>query len=191
MIKSTAIALLLSSLSYNVMADWAIDNAQSSVSFVTLKKANVMEAHHFESLTGKLADSGEFTLSIDLASVDTAISIRDQRMQQYLFETTMFPMATLSAKILPRTLAGIKKGESKKIAVDAALALHGQMQNMTINVSVTRLANNSLLVTSLKPVLINASDFDLVKGIEKLRQLAGLPSISHTVPVSFILRLNK
>jgi hypothetical protein len=55
---------------------------------------------------------------------------------------------------------------------------------------VTKLANGSLLVNSVKPVIIKAVDFNLVKGIEKLRQLAGLPSISTTVPVSFVLRLN-
>lgn len=190
MIKSTLIAALLSSLSYQAMADWTVHNEQSSVSFVTLKQANVMESHHFKNIGGEITATGDVSITIDLSSVDTAISIRDERMQQYLFETSTFSTATLNANIAPSILASIKVNDSKVLAVNATLSLHGQVHKIAVNVSVTRLSNNSLLVASVKPVLIHANDFSLVKGIEKLRQLAGLKSISHTVPVSFVLRLN-
>jgi hypothetical protein len=41
------------------------------------------------------------------------------------------------------------------------------------------------------PVIINPADFNLTSGIEKLQALASLPSITHSVPVSFTLTLQK
>jgi len=36
-------------------------------------------------------------------------------------------------------------------------------------------------------VVVNASLFNLADGVEALREIAGLPSISAAVPVSFVL----
>jgi hypothetical protein len=38
--------------------------------------------------------------------------------------------------------------------------------------------------------VIKASDFNLSKGIEKLKELAGLSVISDSVPVTFYITLN-
>jgi len=45
------------------------------------------------------------------------------------------------------------------------------------------------VVSSLAPVIVQANEFGLVAGVEKLKELAGLPSISLAVPVSFVLTL--
>jgi len=42
-------------------------------------------------------------------------------------------------------------------------------------------------VHSLQPVIVRAVDFDLLKGIEKLAELANLPSIAKAVPVEVLL----
>lgn len=191
MIKSTLAAVALAAFSTQALANWQLANEQSMVSFVSLKKADVMEAHHFKQLKGSLNDSGHFNLAIDLSSVDTAISIRDQRMAKHLFEVVKFPKAMLSAIIAPKTLENIAVNQTVSLTVPASLALHGETKKLSVKVDITRLSNNDLLVVSSKPVLVKAGDFNLVQGIEKLRQLAGLPSISNTVPVSFTLRLNK
>ena len=43
-------------------------------------------------------------------------------------------------------------------------------------------------VNSIQPILINANDYGLLKGVEKLKSLAGLNSINIVVPVSFSLQ---
>lgn len=43
-------------------------------------------------------------------------------------------------------------------------------------------------VATAKPVLLNVSDFGLMPGIQKLIDLAGVKSISQSVPVTFRLR---
>ncbi len=52
---------------------------------------------------------------------------------------------------------------------------------------VTKLSAGRFVVASLRPVIVNAAAFELAAGIEKLREVAGLPSIGGSVPVSFVL----
>lgn len=190
MIKPIALTTLLSLTSLNVSADWQVDNTHSVVSFISVKKTNVMEAHYFKSLSGRLSDAGTFSLAIDLASVETNVAIRNQRMQAHLFEQDKFANAFVSASIAPSTLAQLKVNQTVSMPLTGQLDLHGETQPIELLVSVTKLSDSSLLVASQKPVMIYASQFNLVEGIEKLRQLANLPSIATTVPVSFVLRLN-
>ena len=190
MLNSTIAASLLLAFSNTALADWSLDNDNSTLSFVSVKKGDVMEAHHFNQMSATLSDKGAFSLNIDLASVDTAISIRDSRMGQYLFETKQFPQAVLNASIPSKALANLVVNQTTQMKVPATLNLHGQTKAINADVSVTKLSNGTLLVVSNKPILVKAADFNLINGIEKLRQLAGLPSISNTVPVSFTLRLN-
>jgi hypothetical protein len=44
-----------------------------------------------------------------------------------------------------------------------------------------------LQISNARPVVINAGEFELTRGVEKLREIAGLPSISPVVPVQFSL----
>jgi polyisoprenoid-binding protein YceI len=171
-------------------ANWQLNNDQSQLNFVSIKKGNVAEVHHFERLTGSLSESGTFTLDIDLESVNTNIEIRDQRMREFLFDVVDFPASSLTAQVEPALVSELASGMSRTATIDAELSLHGQKQSLTIDVLVTKLSDNTLMLVSAKPLVLNVSDFDLVQGVEKLRELAGLPSISHAVPVSFYLTLN-
>jgi polyisoprenoid-binding protein YceI len=185
----SSLSLLVFSL--NVLAvDWNVDNSQSTLSFVSVKKGNVAEVHQFKSISGQMANNGEFKLDIALESVNTGIDVRDSRMREFLFDVVTFPTATLTAKVEPNVIEQVTTGETMRISVDAMLSLHGQTQPLTLDVLVTKLTTNSVLVVAAKPVVLNVADFDLVNGVEKLRELAGLPSISHAVPVSFYLTLN-
>jgi polyisoprenoid-binding protein YceI len=171
-------------------ADWQVDNSQSKLNFISTKKEHVAEVHHFESLSGELSSEGQFSLAVDLASVKTGFDIRDQRMQEFLFNVADFPKANINAKLDPAAIEALAVGESKLFAVDGELSLHGQSQPLTFNVLVSKLSEDKLLAVSAQPVVLNVADYELVKGVEKLRELAGLPSISHAVPVSFYLTLN-
>lgn len=184
-----SVTLLMAAVSVQA-AGWQIDNAQSQLNFVSIKKGDVAEVHHFDRLTGNLSDTGLFTVEIDLESVNTNIEIRDQRMREFLFNVVDFPTATLSAQVDPTVVAALAAGQSQTATVDAELSLHGQKQTLAIEVMISKLSDNTLMLVSAKPLVLNVSAFDLVQGVEKLRELAGLPSISHAVPVSFYLTLN-
>ena len=182
--------LLLTALGLSpVHADWTIDNDQSRVAFVSTKAGNVAEVHRFGALTGSLEADGAFTVDIALDSVDTGIEIRDQRMRELLFQTERYPRARLTAQLDMDQLKRIGPGEQGTISAEAALNLHGQRATLTINAAVAHLEDGSLLVSSEEPLVVTASQFELLAGVERLREIAGLPSISPAVPVTFRLTL--
>jgi len=184
------LALFLAFLSPNVWAQWDLSNEESQLNFVTVKSLKIGEVHRFEQLTGSISDTGQVNLSIDLDSVETNIGIRNDRIKKELFETDSFLKATASGFIDVNKLGRLDVGETYTESVQLTLSFHGVAHKVTNDVRVTKLNNNKLLVTSLMPVVINASNYGLTAGVEKLRALAGLPSISDAVPVTFSLIFN-
>ena len=168
-------------------AAWTLDNDASQVSFVSVKAGDAGEVHRFTEISGGLAADGNASVTIQLASVDTLIPLRDERIRELLFQTDLFPTASLSATIDMDVLNAIEPGDSMDMAADLALDLHGHRIAVAVDMIVARLGDRKLMVSSRKPVIVNASSVDLVGGIEALREIAGLPSISKAVPVSFVL----
>jgi len=165
-------------------AHWSLDNDSSSLSFVTVKAEHVAEVHTFDMLSGIIDDVGDVEISIELASVNTMIDIRNERMQEMLFETNLFPDATVTGKINLDLLAGLDAGTSYARQINFQLSLHGQSVGMAADVQITRTAEGAVFST-LKPIVVMSDSFALTAGVEKLREVAGLPSISRAVPVSF------
>jgi len=183
-----SIALILSMLiSIPAEAGWTLNNDESTLSFVSTKAINAAEVQKFSTLEGIVDDSGQAHVSIDLSSIDSAIELRDDRMREMLFETGMHPTAEITAQIDMAALGKMSSGDSGTMTVMGELALHGETVALTFDVVVARLGEGKLLVISQKPVIIGAQQFRLTQGIEKLREIAGLPSISTSVPVSFVL----
>jgi len=186
--KKIVVSLLLASCaSMPTHADWVLNSDASTLSFVSTKAVNIAEVHTFSMLEGTINSDGAVRISIDLASVDTGIDIRDDRMQEMLFETRSFSRATLTTTADTDMLKNLAVGESISDAIEGQLALHGQTVPLTFEVIVTRTSESGILVASRKPVVVNAPLFGLEAGVERLRVVAGLPSISTAVPVSFVL----
>ncbi len=188
--KIVVVGLGLSISSISAYAiDWVIDGHNSQLNFVSIKKINIAEVHEFKKLQGSYDSQGQFILDIDLASVDTHIPIRDDRLKNDFFEVSKFSSAKITAMIDTDLVDAIAEGASERFTVDANLDLHGVSKPLTLDVIVTRLVGAKLSVVSMQPVIINADNFGLAAGISKLMELASLPSISQAVPVSFYLTL--
>ena len=169
-------------------AAWQLDPQLSDVSFVSVKQSSVAEVHHFTGLDGTISEQGQLQLQIDLSSVESMIPIRNERMRKMLFNVTQYPSATVTADVSTQ-LAKLPTGTTKVSDVSANLSLHGQIEQLSLDLLVTKGAD-SLVVTPVKAVIINAPAFGLGKGIEALREIAGLKSIATSVPVSFNLVFN-
>ena len=172
-------------------AAWTLDNDSSQVSFVSVKAGDAGEVHRFTEISGELSSSGKASVTIQLASVDTLIPLRDERMRELLFQTNLFPTASLSTDIDMDALNAIKPGDSMDMAANLTLDLHGQQLTLVAEMIVARLGVHRLMVSSRKPVIVNAASVDLVNGLEALREIANLPSISKAVPVSFVLTFDE
>jgi hypothetical protein len=67
------------------------------------------------------------------------------------------------------------------------LALHGEETVISAPLRITQ-QTDGVRVTTLAPLVITAESVGLVAGVESLREIAGLPSISRTVPVTFSVK---
>ncbi|MEO0425142.1 MAG: YceI family protein [Pseudomonadota bacterium] len=191
MIRSTralcvaALTLLVSATAS--AAGYRLAPADASVNFISTKAGTVAEIHRFAKVAGKLGEDGGLRLAIDLASVDTAIEVRNERMRDMLFEIADFPEAIIRADLDPALWDGLAAGERKSLEVAGALALHGEEGKIRLVVDVVGAADGGLIVTSRLPVIVNAGQYALGEGVERLRAIAGLPAISPAVPVTFAL----
>jgi|WetSurMetagenome_2_1015567.scaffolds.fasta_scaffold162440_2 polyisoprenoid-binding protein YceI len=186
-LKKLLMVTLASSFISSAFAAWELDNDNSRVNFVSIKKGNVAELGRFTHLEGNISDNGETVLKINLASVDTKIQIRDERMREFLFETPKFAQATFSAQLDLSLLNNLPIGGRAVQIIGGKFDLHGISKEIKADIMLTRLSMNQFAASSFAPVLLNAEDFQLNVGVEKLRELAGLPSISLAVPVTFHL----
>ncbi|WOE73893.1 YceI family protein [Alterisphingorhabdus coralli] len=167
--------------------DWTLVPESSQIAFVSIKAGNVGEAHSFKTESGVVDGTGKAEISIDLSSVDTAVDIRDERMREFLFQVDQFPSATITAQIDPETMKTLDIGEQQIASTELSLSLHGIEADFDSDLAVTRISENRVLVETTKPVIIDATQFALGDGLEKLRELAELPSISPAVPVTATL----
>ncbi|MCB2089653.1 MAG: YceI family protein [Sphingomonadaceae bacterium] len=174
-----------------VEGSWTLDSTASDLSFVTVKAGNVGEAHGFKGLSGSVTPEGLATLAVDLATVDTGVDIRDERMRDVLFEVGTHPQAKVSAQLDPASLSALAVGESKTMPVKATLDLHGTSSEIETQLDVVRTGADTVLVITTRPIILDATAFGLGEGVEKLRNLAQLPAISTAVPVTFRLTYSR
>ncbi|SFR45125.1 YceI-like domain-containing protein [Marinobacter daqiaonensis] len=169
--------------------DWSLNGEQSFLGFVTTKNINNVESHGFGGLAGGVSEDGIASLTIDLDSVQTGIDIRNQRLRQMLFNTAVNPTASVSIELgdnLSKVL-GLDAGEVLSLALPARISLNGQTREIGSQLRIERLGNHRFLVSSVQPLIITADQFGLEGGVEALRDVAGLSSISIAVPVDFAL----
>jgi polyisoprenoid-binding protein YceI len=178
--KLSFAALLAVALATPAAADWTLDPTRSHLSFISIKAKDVAEIHTFNEISGSIDGDGNVKLSLMLDSVETLIPIRNERMREFLFDTANYKEAVLTGKVDPEVVASMQVGEVKTLNAEGNLALHGANQ-------VAKLSDDTVMAASAKPLVIDAAKFGLDSGVEKLREIAGLDSISNAVPVSFVV----
>ena len=180
--------LPLSLLGFEVgAAGWVLDNDASQLNFISIKADHKAESHTFGELSGRVSDGGEVTFMIMLDSVNTGIDIRNERMRDLLFDTSKYTSAKILAQINIGEVEALASGDSLTTNVEASLDLAGKESTINAELKVFRLNPETIVVTTNQPILLNGENLGLIQGIEKLRDVAGLPSISFAVPVDFSL----
>lgn len=184
--KQLVVAVLASLMSHLAFADWSLDAQASTVQFVSVKNASVAEVHHFPKLQGTMDGQGKATIAIDLASVETGIAIRNERMQKLLFNTAKFTAAEVTAQVDLKALQ-LQPGEYRDIEQAFTLTLHGVSKSLSAPCRVTALAGGGYSVVTQSPVLIQAADYGLKPGVQALQAVAKLTSIATQIPVQVSL----
>ena len=183
----------LSGLAFTALtqASWTLNSDQSRLDYLSTKvmaggTASFVERNHFAKMSGAVDADGSAKVMIDLNSVETNVPIRNERMQEHVFNTVNYPAASLTTQVPPSAT------EPGKRTLDLAITLdmngHSKTMNIPVHVSATE---SSMTVTPAEIVLVNAADFGMVDGLNKLTEIMALSHIPAMVPVTFELAFDK
>ncbi len=178
-----------SSASNTEQALWLLKPQESNVHFVTVKKEHTGEVSTYTNISGSVAVDGSATFAIDLNSVESNITTRNQRMRNFLFETNILPNMYYSVDIDPAIIEVMPRGTTREQTLQGVLSLHGINQAVSADVLIVKHTNNKISVSNRTPILVDSKNFDMNGGIEVLRTVANLTSIGEVVPVYFHLVL--
>ena len=156
---------------------------------MSIKKGNIAQTHSFSDISGSITAS-KAVLVIKPDSIDSRVPIRDERMREFLFETNLYPRIVVSIA-LDKSLDKLLESRTIAITLPATLEMHGQQAEVNIHARVTQVDDSTLLVTSTSSVLVKATTFNMVEGIQKLSNLVNGLEIAEMVPVNFSLVFTK
>ena len=166
---------------------WTLDLEESGMTYVTVKNNAIGEINTFREMSGSVSETGDAVFTIHLDSVDTANETRDPRMRDHVFKTAEFPLAKAKAKLDMDQFGALGIGDSETVLLNTTIAIAGFETQRDFYVLVTRLGPNKVVVNNKAPLMLEVDEFGMGAGIETLRGLAGLESISPVVPVTISL----
>lgn len=171
---------------------WRLEPAGSSLQFQSIKNGSVIETSSFATMTGQIDPDGSARFSILLDSVDTKVDLRNVRMRFLFFETFQHPNAVISTRIQPQMIADLTVVRRKNIDLPFTITLHGVTKDLTAKVSLTLIGDDLIAVSTSEPINLSVADFNLMGGLEKLQEAAGVTIVpSSTVSFDLIFRKNE
>ncbi|WP_017936866.1 YceI family protein [Zestomonas thermotolerans] len=179
--------LLACCLALPAQAAWYLDNESSRISFISTRSGNLSEVHRFLTLHGRISDTGQARLRIELDSVSTGIPRRDEYLRKLLFEVERFADAQISTQIDLGPITDLAPGAQLELNLPLTVSLRGQEHRYDAELLATRLDDRRFQVVSLAPLVLHLDDFALGQGVEALRRAGGIDAISPSVPVSAVL----
>ena len=189
--KKTFLSIVLAGafgqITTQAQADWTLDQSQSVLAFSSIKASRIAEIHTFNSIRGNITNSGNATFQIDVNSLETMIPIRNERMLEMLFKETLFPIIEFSSSLDLDPFNNLAVNEEINYQLSGDLNIVGLSENLTLSVSVRKLGEEKFQVSNNGLFFLDPGRFGLINGIEALREIAGLPSITQAVPVDFTL----
>ena len=170
--------------------DWVLDPRQSHLYMQTEKGDHIVEKHEFTSIKGNITRDGAASLTIDLGSLETGIDLRNVRMRFLLFETFKFPSAEITARLDKSKLAAVATAARASYTLQARVNLHGITKDFDIPVTIARVSDTAVSVSTIKPVEVTADTFDFMKGLAKLSDaqngISIVPAASITFDLTFV-----
>lgn len=186
-LRASAFGILITALTAGgaLAEGWTLDSGSSKLAFGSIKFNDFGEVHSFKSIDGTVDAAGKVEIGVDLASVETLIDIRNERMIEHVFKNA--PRATISAQIDLDSLKQTAVGDSSVIETEGTLNLLGVEVPLDAELFVLRLSEDRVMVTTDSMVFLSTADAEIDPGVDKLKELAGLDIIARAVPVTMRL----
>ncbi len=195
----SSIALLFICLPITTFASaWILNEDNSTINFVTVKQTDTSESHVFRDFSGTISADKQAEIIIRPASIDTIVpersieyiqSRRNDRMRELLFETSLYPEIKIIADI--SKLEDMTAGDTRHSSFSAILSMHGVDQAIALNTIITQVNDSKMTVVSSLPIIVTTDDFNMNKGLNKLKALVGGIAIGKSVPVNFFLTFTR
>lgn len=169
-------------------AGWQLDAESSRIGFQSIKNQTKVEQSSFAQLSGMIDSNGSAEIRIALDSVDTKVDLRNVRMRFLFFESFKFPEAVVKTRLSPRLVDELRVERRKVITLPVTLDLHGVTQSLEAKLAVTLLDDARVAVATYEPISIDLAAFDLMGGLQKLEEAAGvtiIPSSSVNFDIVF------
>jgi len=179
---TTAAAIIALSTTGALAQNWKLDSETSHLAFGSVKNSYIGEVHTFSGLTGSATRDGAVEIEIPLASLQTNIDIRNERMTEHVF--AFAPNASITAQIDMDAVDGLRPGEATIMELDAVLTLGGNDVDLYTNVFVMRTSGRSVMVSTNDMILVDTDTMGVDGGIDMLQQLANLDSITRVTPIT-------
>lgn len=186
-LSTLAGTLLAACLALPAQADWYLDNESSRLSFISTKAGNFSEVHRFLTLHGRIDEQGAARLRIEVESLSTGIPVRDERLRSLLFDTEQFPDARVMAQLNLAPITDLAPGAQLELSLPVQVEIRGRKHGYMAELLATRLDDRRFQVVTLAPLVLHAEHFGLEPGVEALRKVARLASISLSVPVGAVM----
>lgn len=189
-LKILALAAAVAVAGTGVSAEsWTLNSDGSHIAFGSVKKDTVGEIHSFGDVSGNVTQDGAVTVEIGLASVETLIDIRNERMQEFVFGGT--PKATINASIDMAEVSALGVGQGAVVDATGTVSLVGNTLELDTEMFVIRVSDTQVMVTTNDMIMLSMADMGLTAGIDKLMELAKLPGITRVSPVTMRLMFDQ
>lgn len=184
--RIAALCGLLSMLAAPAYANgWSLVGDDSKVAFGSVKKDTVGEVHHFAGLSGSVDKDGMVTVEIDVASVETWIDIRNERIQKMVLNAA--PSVMLKAKVDLDELEAMETGATELVDVEGVLSINGLDMDIETSLFVARLADDRMMAVTDEMIMLSTADAGIDDGVTQLKEVAKLPGITRVAPVTLRL----
>ncbi len=172
-------------------AVWQLVPDDSIVAFGSIKANVAGEVNSFDNIDGAIAADGIAMINIDLTSVNTMVDIRNQRMIKHVFGDSA--KAILSTQLDMTAINELAVGDTTVLEVEGVLSFLGQDIDVDNNFFVAKLTDSKILASTESMVMMQTEELGVNAGIDKLMELAKLPSITRVSPISlrFVFEVNK
>ncbi|MBX2855901.1 MAG: c-type cytochrome [Rhodobacteraceae bacterium] len=180
-----ASVLAMTFASVTAAETWTLDGDASRIAYGSIKKDKVGEVNSFSGLSGTVDATGAANITIDLATLETNIDIRNERMLEHVFRGA--GEAQLAAQLDMDDVKGLGVGEMAVVDVEGALSLLGVSTELDLEMLVVRLAEDRVMAVSNDMVFVGTEELGVDAGIDKLMEIAKLPGITRTAPVTLRL----
>ena len=164
---------------------WTLDAENSKISFGSVKNHFIGESHSFADISGTVSPDGSAVVEISLASVQTNVDVRNERLINHVF--TGGPSASLHAQIDMDAMETLPVGGMTKMMVEGDLTLLGDPVPLDVPMFAIRLAKDKVMVMSDDLIFVSTDEAGLDTGVDTLLELAGLDDITRAVPASLRL----